>query len=476
MTGSDSTGSQRGRQQVGAAVGDDDDLDAALRVGRRAERALVQAEVGRGHLGPRGLCAPAPDPRRDQLVARRASSSSTRLISAVASASGVAGRDQQRRRRRPRRAGRRCRWRRPGRRRPSPRRRRGRTARASRASAATARRARRGRGRSRAAAPGSSEPTSSTRSSRPELGDRARGAASSSGPAPATRSVARRRAGRRPRGARRRPCGARAGRRTRRRGPRPAGPTGPGEKRSVSTPSGIRVAAPGKPLALADAAGLGVADAQPGGVAQRPPLEPAERRRVALVDVLGGVQDVRRPLAAQPPQQQDLGGRQGERLLVDVDDVVRPAEGAPQRQRRVDEQRRVASPGAEAGHRLARTGRRGPRRSRPRSSAGRSAGRPRRRERAGGAPAPATRRRRRCGRFGGPAFPSLPAPNTAPRLSLTGQTDWRTAIRPRRPVRAADRENGVCGVKLRDFLLVLRTRWLIVVGVHRWSSPASRRR
>ena len=70
-----------------------------------------------------------------------------------------------------------------------------------------------------------------------------------------------------------------------------------------------------------------------GGVAQGPPLQPAERRRVALVDVLGGVEDVRRALPAQPPQQQDLGGRQREGLLVDVDDVVGPAERAPQRER-----------------------------------------------------------------------------------------------------------------------------------------------
>ncbi len=50
------------------------------------------------------------------------------------------------------------------------------------------------------------------------------------------------------------------------------------------------------------------------------------------------------------------------------------------------------------------------------------------------------------------------------------------AIRPRARLGARIVENGVCAVKLRDFLVVLRTRWLIVLGVHRWSSPASRRR
>ena len=109
-------------------------------------------------------------------------------------------------------------------------------------------------------------------------------------------------------------------------------------------------------LALADAAGLAVADAQPGGVAQRPAFEPPEGDGVALVDVLCGVEDVRRPLAAQPAQQQDLGRGERERLLLDVDDVVGAAEGPPEGERGVDEERGVPSPGAQTGDGLARTG------------------------------------------------------------------------------------------------------------------------
>ena len=196
---------------------------------------------------------------------------------------------------------------------------------------ATAPRARPGRGRSRAAGPG--------RPSRPARRGRrcrarppARAEPSSSGPAPATRRVARSRRATASRSTWTPLWGS----------SRPTYPmTGTLVRRAfLAWREALGVDAqrdqggrPGEPLALADAARLGVAHAQRGGVAQGPPLEPPERRWVALVDVLGGVQDVRRPLAAQPPQQQDLGGRQGERLLVDVDDVVRPSESAPQRQR-----------------------------------------------------------------------------------------------------------------------------------------------
>ena len=188
----------------------------------------------------------------------------------------------------------------------------------------------------------------------PSSATRARRAASS-GPAPATRSVARSRRATASRSTwtplwgSSRPTYPMTG-------TSPAGPSGAWREALGVDAQRDQGGRPGEPLALADAARLGVAHAQRGGVAQGPPLEPAERRWVALVDVLGGVQDVRRPLAAQPPQQQDLGRRQGERLLVDVDDVVRPPEGAPQRQRRVHEEGRVASPRAEARHRLARAG------------------------------------------------------------------------------------------------------------------------
>ena len=101
-------------------------------------------------------------------------------------------------------------------------------------------------------------------------------------------------------------------------------------------------------LGHSDATGLDVADADAGGAAQRPSLEPPERERVAFLEVLRGVEGVRRPLSAQPTDQQELGGGEREGLLVYVDDVPTTAHRAPDGSGIVDEQSGVASPGTYA--------------------------------------------------------------------------------------------------------------------------------
>ena len=106
----------------------------------------------------------------------------------------------------------------------------------------------------------------------------------------------------------------------------------------------------GQSLALGNAAGLHVADADPRGVAQRPLLEPAKRGWIAFGKVLRGVQRVGGGLATEAAQQEELCGREGERLLVDVDDVPLPTHGTPDRSGVIQEQGWVATPGAYPCH------------------------------------------------------------------------------------------------------------------------------
>src|SRR3954468_3643384 len=64
-------------------------------------------------------------------------------------------------------------------------------------------------------------------------------------------------------------------------------------------------------LALGDAPGGGVADVDAARVTQRSTLDPAERGRVALVEILRAVEQVGGSLPVYPAQQQDLGGGEG---------------------------------------------------------------------------------------------------------------------------------------------------------------------
>ena len=106
----------------------------------------------------------------------------------------------------------------------------------------------------------------------------------------------------------------------------------------------------GQSLPLGNAAGLHVADADPRGVAERPLLEPAKGDWIAFGKVLRGVQRVGGGLAAEAAQQEELSGREGERLLVDVDDVPLPTHGTPDRSGLIEEQGRVATPGPYPGY------------------------------------------------------------------------------------------------------------------------------
>ena len=105
-----------------------------------------------------------------------------------------------------------------------------------------------------------------------------------------------------------------------------------------------------------DLTGLGVADVRPGRAAQGDSLEPAKGDRVALVDVLRGVEDVRGPQPAQGAEQEDLGDGEAARLLVEVEEVPVLAEEPPHRPGVVGEGVRVVPHGGRPGDDLVRGG------------------------------------------------------------------------------------------------------------------------
>ena len=144
--------------------------------------------------------------------------------------------------------------------------------------------------------------------------------------------------------------------------------------------------------------GGGVAHADRPGATEGPPLERPERRGQALLEVLGGVQRIRGSLPPQGPQREDLRGGEGERLLVDVDEVPGLSEGPPQRARVVDEQSGMAIPRSARPRPARRPGARAGRGHRPRPIPERSAGARRPHDAGVRARAHARRRRRRCGR------------------------------------------------------------------------------
>ena len=89
------------------------------------------------------------------------------------------------------------------------------------------------------------------------------------------------------------------------------------------------------------------------------PLEPAERRRIALLDVLGAVEaDSGRPRRASRAEQEHLGHGEAGRLLVDVEDVDLDRERSARQigPRVVDEAVRVTTPRAGTRRPTARSG------------------------------------------------------------------------------------------------------------------------
>ena len=201
--------------------------------------------------------------------------------------------------RRRHRGGRRCRWRPPGPRRPSPRRRHGRTARSNPASAETAPRARRGR----------------VEAGQLVLGDRAQEVDSVGDPKRVSPAAQLTLEGPGPGAAQSQAIvtchgleqhghalvSGRAGRRSPPRSPPSTASRGAAGRNIVGIDAERDDARhPGEPLALARCARLAVAHADACRVTEGPRLEPAEWRRVALLEVLGGVEHVGRPLPAQP--------------------------------------------------------------------------------------------------------------------------------------------------------------------------------
>ena len=133
-----------------------------------------------------------------------------------------------------------------------------------------------------------------------------------------------------------------------RRPPDGRGAHGRGEVLDVHAEGDLDRPAP-EALAPDDAAGGGVADRHAGGVAEGPALQPAKRRRVPLVDVLGGIEQERLVAAAQEAQEKDLGGGQAAGLLADVEHVPRPAEEPPEGTGVEDEQARMPPEGPHPG-------------------------------------------------------------------------------------------------------------------------------
>ncbi|MEI2779510.1 MAG: hypothetical protein V9G19_26845 [Tetrasphaera sp.] len=76
-------------------------------------------------------------------------------------------------------------------------------------------------------------------------------------------------------------------------------------------------------------------------VSHRPELDPAKGDREALEDVLRRVEDIGGRLAPQQLKEQHFGDGQGERLLVDVDDIPGLRQQPPQLARVIEEDRRV---------------------------------------------------------------------------------------------------------------------------------------
>ena len=122
-----------------------------------------------------------------------------------------------------------------------------------------------------------------------------------------------------------------------------SGAHGPAARnRSTSTPRGRSSHSPVESLAPEDLTRLRVARVGPGRPAQGGPLQPAERRRVPLLDVLGRGEDEGHARGPQPAQDHDLGDGQPERLLVQIDQVPVPgSEQPPQRPRVVEEEIRM---------------------------------------------------------------------------------------------------------------------------------------
>ncbi len=99
-----------------------------------------------------------------------------------------------------------------------------------------------------------------------------------------------------------------------------------------------------EPFPTQDLPGLGVAGVRPGGPPQGPTLEPAERHRIPLVDVLGRRHEEGEVRRADSPQHQHLGDGQAEWFFVHVEQIPRSgSEEPPQRTGIVEEEVRMSA-------------------------------------------------------------------------------------------------------------------------------------
>ena len=97
-----------------------------------------------------------------------------------------------------------------------------------------------------------------------------------------------------------------------------------GAKRSMSTPSPMTLTSPLNPLERENVGGRPVAAVRASCCLRRGALDPTKRRREALLDVLGPVEEnLRSPPSAKGPKHQEFGRGQAGGFLVDVEDVDR---------------------------------------------------------------------------------------------------------------------------------------------------------
>ncbi len=194
---------------------------------------------------------------------------------------------------------------------------------------------------------------------------------------------------------------------------------------------------PGEASAPQDPPGLEIAGVRTCRPPERPPLEPPEGRRVALLEVLGGADQEGCAARPQPAEDEHLGHGEPEGLLVYVDEIPPPpAEQAPERPGIEEEQIGVAPERANRDDEVVPLGA-GTRPSSPPLPSGppRPGSGPRR-ARGAGAPARARPSPRRCARgatrVARAAEPSPPGPSgeRPPAASYPGDQPIRPIVTP----------------------------------------------
>ena len=124
-----------------------------------------------------------------------------------------------------------------------------------------------------------------------------------------------------------------------------------------------------EPLAPEDLPGFGIAAVDAGRRPQRPPLDPPERRWIALLDVLCPVEEDRRLRTGEGTDDEHLERGEARRLLVAIDDVgSQLPKRAPDRPRVVHEAIGMTADGSRGARRSRRSRRQRRRRPRPRST------------------------------------------------------------------------------------------------------------